>query len=75
MMVLSTAMAPELIMGLKGLWDWRSSSTIESNASPEGSMPTWRNTSSAPRTSRALHREIVLEMDWIVKRMLVSPSL
>ncbi len=75
MIVLSTAIAPELIMGLKGRFDCRSSSTMELKASPEGSMPTWLNTVSAPRTSKALHREITLEIDWIVKRILVSPTL
>ena len=74
MMVLSTAIAPELIIGLNGLFDCRSSSTIELKASPDGSMPTRLNTSSPPRTSSALQSEMAFEMDWMVKRMPVSPS-
>ena len=74
MIVLSTAITPELIIGLKGLFGCKSSSTIELKASPDGSIPTRLKASSMPRTSSALQSEMTFEMDWMVKRMPMSPS-
>ncbi len=65
-------MAPELTIGLNG---WLSAlSRIELNGSPDGSTPITLSTRSAPSVSSASANTNALDIDWMVKGILVSPT-
>ena len=62
MQQLAVAMAPALIMGLRGRGAVVSSRTMELNGSPVGSTPTLLNTFRYPASWSARMRVMVLEM-------------
>ena len=67
------AMAPVLTIELNGRFV-RSSNRMALNESPEGSTPILDKTASRPRSCKARTYTNGLEIDWIVKGLLESPT-